>query len=662
MKLIFTILFLSWANCYATTYYVSNSGSDVASGTSQVTAWQSVSKINSLQSSFVAGDSILFQSGNTWNERLVITSSGTQSNPIYVGSYGSGTPPLITGFQSLTGFTNVGNIWTGTATNASNSLNLILINGNTASLARYPNTGYLTFTSVSGDSSITGTLTGTPSYVGKQIVVRTASWVLDRSIVTAQVGGKLTMFPKLTYTPGNGGNGYFFQNDSSFLDTLNEWTFDSVSKRINVYQTSLPTVQYSTIDTLVWIKGSWLTFNGINLTGANKKLFQIDTCRGVTIQNCSLNYSGGFGVMALKSSLLNINNNSIQNCYSGGGYTGQPSSYTPTVNTCDSMSITNNYIKNIGIYAGMGGSGNGQYFGFAGVGVRPVFTGNRLDSIGYLGVSLAGFKTVISNNIISNFCFIKNDGGGIYMGIGSYLPTAFSDSSSITSNIVYNALDAPLGSINFGSAYGIYLDDFSRYINVDSNTIYNCQTGFFIHNSSYIKFRNNNLYNNLIYGVQFAGLSSSSADSLYLTNNSYYSGTQQTLFNFGSSATVLPYFGTLDSNYYANPWGDAQSFSTNSGYKNLSQWQYYSGKDANSFNVPTGVNKYPVLFLVNTLPVSQTFRVLGTYSAVDGVSYTNYVNILPYQSLTLIKATTNTGTAFPIPSSLPVFISKIIQQ
>jgi len=51
-------------------YYVSNTGSDSANGTSESTPWQTISKINGR--TFSAGDTISFKCGDVWREELDI--------------------------------------------------------------------------------------------------------------------------------------------------------------------------------------------------------------------------------------------------------------------------------------------------------------------------------------------------------------------------------------------------------------------------------------------------------------------------------------------------------------------------------------------------------------------------------------------------------------
>lgn len=81
----------------ATTYFVSNSGSDSNNGTSTGTPWQTIAHVNSQTRS--SGDSVLFQSGGVWrtatDAQLLVNDIGASGNPITYGSYGSGSLPRI---------------------------------------------------------------------------------------------------------------------------------------------------------------------------------------------------------------------------------------------------------------------------------------------------------------------------------------------------------------------------------------------------------------------------------------------------------------------------------------------------------------------------------------------------------------------------------------
>jgi len=90
------MLIASIAN--ATKYYVSQSGNDSNNGTSELTPWQTLVKVNGF--AFQPDDHVLFKGGDVWisdyylyttNPRLTLASSvGTVGHPVVVSSYGTG--------------------------------------------------------------------------------------------------------------------------------------------------------------------------------------------------------------------------------------------------------------------------------------------------------------------------------------------------------------------------------------------------------------------------------------------------------------------------------------------------------------------------------------------------------------------------------------------
>lgn len=103
------------------TYYVKNGGNDSADGLSDGNAWATLAKVKSEaqnEAKFVAGDSILFNRGDTWREGLGIDNrwcSGSAGSPIVYGAYGTGLRPKILGSYDLSATGNwadqTGNIW-----------------------------------------------------------------------------------------------------------------------------------------------------------------------------------------------------------------------------------------------------------------------------------------------------------------------------------------------------------------------------------------------------------------------------------------------------------------------------------------------------------------------------------------------------------------------
>jgi hypothetical protein len=110
------IAFLLTTGVSAKTYYVSNSGNDDALGTSPLTAWATLGKVNG--TTLLPGDSVVFEAGSTWRDELIINHSGTAGNLIVFSRYGTGINPRILGSEKAENWTPAGtaNIWqSGTA-------------------------------------------------------------------------------------------------------------------------------------------------------------------------------------------------------------------------------------------------------------------------------------------------------------------------------------------------------------------------------------------------------------------------------------------------------------------------------------------------------------------------------------------------------------------
>lgn len=108
MKKILALVFSLLASAAsATSYYISDcgtgangscvAGSDAAAGTSTGAAWQSTTKVNTIMSSLVAGDTINIAQGGAWNAAWIFSATNYStdgSNPVVIQSY---TPSWCTG-------------------------------------------------------------------------------------------------------------------------------------------------------------------------------------------------------------------------------------------------------------------------------------------------------------------------------------------------------------------------------------------------------------------------------------------------------------------------------------------------------------------------------------------------------------------------------------
>lgn len=92
---------------------------------------------------------------------------------------------------------------------------------------------------------------------------------------------------------------------------------------------------------------------------------------------------------------------------------------------------------------------------------------------------------------------MRDDGAGIYTFAGQGSAFRRYVAQTIRRNIVLNAVGAPAGAGGGnGSARGIYLDEGSRNVLVDSNTVANCiGAGLYGNSDSGCTFRGNNVFN-----------------------------------------------------------------------------------------------------------------------------------------------------------------------
>ena len=135
MKRIFMLLWFISALAGATNYYVKNGGNDGAAGTSDGTAWETITKVNSFWSagSFAPGDTIFFNKGDEWRGSIYVLEPGTSGSHITIASYGTGAKPLIMGSkeENSTGdwIDQTGNIWKNTDASFSVGVGNLIFNG-----------------------------------------------------------------------------------------------------------------------------------------------------------------------------------------------------------------------------------------------------------------------------------------------------------------------------------------------------------------------------------------------------------------------------------------------------------------------------------------------------------------------------------------------------
>ncbi|MDQ2772605.1 MAG: right-handed parallel beta-helix repeat-containing protein [Bacteroidota bacterium] len=592
-------LLLDGPTAWATTYYLAANGDDMRSPTqaqSPTSPWQSLARLNTAMPLLQPGDHVLFHRGDVFGGQLTITRSGASGAPLTFGAYGAATDPapVFSGSVPLSGWVSAGpNLWEAPCTGASTVTGLYTVGGRALPLGRYPNPsatnkGYLTIAAHTGNTGLTAPqLSG--SWTGATAVVRSIRWVLDRAPVTGQNGTTLTLgpFENPYYTSGGlpDGWGFFLQNHPATLDQNGEWYYYPARNVLRVYAPSPPAngaleattgapagvvirnQQYLTIEDLTIAHTPRIALEGVNVSHL--------LVRGVQVlgtdENGVLLSGSGTDVLFENNLIRNVNNNAVN----VGGYTD--------------FTFRNNTLRNSGVVAGRGLGGDGQYYTFnLSDADRATLENNTLDSCGYVGLAYFRVSNIsIARNVVSNFCLVKDDGGGIYTYNGG-TPLQYVN-ARITNNIVLNGVGAPEGTNDPATvpAFGIYLDDCTRNTTVLDNTVAECSSGgIFLHGNSNVTASGNTSFNN---GSQLviAGAGACGSAGLTVQNNVLVSTKPGALVaDYHVPPADLSQLGILSGNYYAEPFSDVLHIRYE--YQNylLSEWQALASQDAGSADGP----------------------------------------------------------------------------
>lgn len=501
MRYILIMFLFTSYNALATNYYVANSGDDDNAGTSEGAAWQTLHKVStySLSPGFMAGDSIFLKRDDTWNDSLRFYSSGAVGNPIVFAPYGTGNNPIITGFQDLSVSSIGGNKWTGTATNSVKSQNTILINDTLRFKGRWPNSTVLQWALLPTNKTQMIFKHTDTNYVGKEIALKTAPWNTDITRVLSQKTGSpndtFNFTVPLSYSSGNASIGYWFQNDSSYVDSLYEWAYDSTSKLVTLYSISTPVVKYSSIDTLIKMhKVNYITFSNIVFSGGNIANVCVDSTKAITFPNCINKDGGGYGFLYFNTNSMSVTNDTLSYLLNGGLWSGGDTSIV----------FEDNYVVSTAIYQGMAkGSNSGisnNSCAFRNDGHLFSVQRNTVVKSGYIPLFIRGQLGKCQYNLIDSFCLVLNDGGGIYTVRNTSTPENYDSATEIKHNIIMKGWTPQLpGNLN-NIISGIYLDDNANYLIVDSNTIEKTIYGLFFKGKGH-KIRYNTINQSVNYGA-----------------------------------------------------------------------------------------------------------------------------------------------------------------
>jgi len=675
-NLLAIILFLSPLTVLSQThtYYFDavngNDANSAAQAQNSATAWKTLTKLNSFMTSLVAGDVVRFRRGQTFTGFIVANKAGTNVNPIRFATWDVGNRPIITSVANLDGtWTNLGsNIWeTSAVTTTTNRTNVVTVNGLNTAMGRTPNANtYLTVNSHTNWSvtapiqatATISTLTGTPNYVGAELVSRTsASYIFSVNTITNQATTVLTIRPWTNvcgFTVYNLANSQaFIQNSVSTLDVQNEWFWNTSTKRLRMFSTTTPTgVKMATIDSLVKITAGFLTFDSLDFQYANTDCFQLSNASDVIISNCNIAYVGQTGVRILNGSCprLNVLNCTISDC----GWAG----VNDVCSGGTGRQIIGNTFRRMNVIPGAWGSYDGQNeaIGFYDPSTADSIRFNTIDSCGYNGIFDVGQSFTIRNNFVTNTCLWNTDGGAIYTG-----------NHGVARNIIGNiVLRSPTQN-----GHGIYMDNNSTNCNVIGNTTYGFNLGIYSHSGHEILIRGNLCYANR--GASFnMGEDPSPFEPIRNTTirqNTFVMASAGS--NLGNVAFQTPEnsqtnFGTSDSNVIATPVNDVNAWysSFNNGsqqfiHYTLAGWKGLAGNtndkaSTQSPKIVPDTTSANVRFIYNTTQSPQVTAIPGTWEDMRGNMFVGSITLQPFTSTVLLFVSSGGGS--------PLSASAIIAQ
>jgi len=679
-----------------TTYYVSTAGLDSNDGLSELTPFKTIAKVNSL--ALGPGDRALFKCGDVWQaEQLVVSKSGTETEPITFGSYpeGCANKPTLSGSLPITDWTvHSGSIYRADlpAGTFPLGINQLFRDGQRLTMGRWPNLdagdgGYSFVDSHSaGSNQITDNeLPSSVNWAGAIVHIKNIRWsMLDRQ-VTGSSSHTLTLNTGLSclisgWTTCTGW-GYFINNHLATLDQDGEWYYDAGANRVYLYSTG--GVPSSIEGSVILEEATTLRHGGIMLSDGSATSYVVvdnialknwfnhgigtpggmsgDVYHHFTIRNVTIKDVDAVGVRL--SSWLERPSNGRKGLRGGHHMT-----FTDNViDGANHFGITgyfaestfeDNVIKNIALIENLNKSGMGCGLtssqctengdGFRIRTYEPLDSGygntlryNRFEKIGYNGVDVFGYDTTLERNFITQSCYSKADCGGVRTFGSDNLSATDVYDVHIVENII---VDIP-GNVDgchasrpaFGM--GLYIDHYSRDVEVRGNTIISTTATGLLYQRSTGQIVDNTVYN-ASSGTSYNGHISLGASETRVT----ISG--NVLYGLKSNAwTLYSYslsnFLSSDYNYFSHPYEEDQIAHGPSWTRyTFAEWKAYSGLEshskANWFTLNPGDPPLSRVFYNDTKNPLVVDLGVRKYLDLDQNTVMGAITLQPFESIVLV--------------------------
>jgi hypothetical protein len=542
----------------ARTFYVAGAGDDGAAGTSPETAWRTLAKVQSqvYGGGFAPGDAVLFRRGDTYRGTLNFNRSGMAENPIFLGAYGTGARPVLSGARTVTGWTR----HTGSVYRApfDGEARYLFVDGVRQTVARHPNVGWLRTdegtTTGLRDAELTA---ASDTYVGARVVMHAVNWAFESTRVSASAPGRLDYATPLPYVTSPNDWGYFLDDALALLDAPGEWFHGTATNELYLWAPG--GVDPTTLDVAVaseerplQLGGNYLVADGLDFRHALQGGLSVSYLNHhVTVRDCAVSDSyWGIRVFASDVTLLE---NEIHDTFDGGIYIDGARNV-----------VERNHLHDISMVPGLGANRWG-YMGLTVKGDEARVRHNLIERVGYLGMEVGGNRHVIEENEVSEAVSLFNDGGGIAFD--------FLDGVIFRRNVVHDTRGAPASisatqTVNYRIAFNMYFGDKSNVNTIlEDNVLMRGVTGIHVDHTTRSAgniVRRNTIYDHA-YGVTFSDYSNYNMNTTgsncvlayddELTENLVFSKDADQLSLYLIEAYCLEWvrWGAFDRNRYLQP-------------------------------------------------------------------------------------------------------------
>lgn len=702
LRLLPVLLAIFAAPASATVYYVSAvTGNDADSGLSPADAFRTLARVNGL--ALAPGDQVRLLCGETWRaDPLIVVRSGSSGSPITFTSHplACGNRPILSGAWPIAGWSTAGaNLWVADLDLGANAgrfaagLRQLFRGNDRLGIGRWPNLGggpsgdgYARIDSEPAAARLQDAELPAGNWTGARVHAKGIRWYILNRDVTAQAGTTLTLNDDLSCigTANCAGWGYFLSSHLLTLDREGEWFWEAATNRVFLYSALAPADGELEGTTVVDVAGA---FDGGVVIGEHLQ----DHVGWVTIDNLHVRRFHDAGITFPENLELDenhhltITNNLIEDVdstgirfatwvWNAGANSGWRGSTDLLVEN-NEISGSNhfgidvysrnsvfrgNVLRDIGRIEELSASGlgcgvtgtncteNGDGFRLRLSTVRNAHDNllerNLFERIGMNGLDVFGYRNTIEENIFHDICITKGDCGAVRTFGRDNLAATQVYEVTLRHNLVRGVegnTDGCHPSFAARLGIGLYLDNFSRDLTVENNTLEGASwVGLLFQNSTGVA-TGNVAYGNAsgAWGTQWGSqldLRGVGVTSVSQSNNRLVAldGDRFTLTTEAASLLTAS-----NNNSFWNPFYATQHIRRGGSATGLAGWRSATGFDLGSneqnYTQPPGEAPRTQL-LVNESATSQNFPVPPGATSLAGAPLGSPLNIAAYSSQVIV--------------------------